>query len=652
MAFLNPRRDRSEEPVQSRDKKKSRTRDRAADTEAEISRYFASAKVRGFDAPNVPKERAISPPARYSGRRDTERSAHLDRSSLPPVELPDRPFLGFGSVGGSLVSPVKRSELPLSPPQRFHSIQRDVSPTRSSSYFTWSKTGSPSHRSNHYRDTRSVPPVPPKRPRAMDELAGDRSTGAKPISGVPLCRDDSAVDDKTIRESKDSDGRTADVIEISHDRSKNNPQEQNLQPSPTFRNRSQQENQVHGTKSAEEFKTQQAPKDESDFDKTPVNPPRPKSTDPGFGRPQELVNATIKLLLEKYGAAFNNSAITPDGSNEQPKSLDTTDGEKVQHPTSQVFPNAADTGEGKLTIETSIQGGAQDSRDSPRPSTRCAVRSGSGPIDKLPEGNKVPNGVAKVVTEPQNASHNSHTRQSPLRFLHPPTHHLANARNAENGYNAIYEQQSMSEEPQPDLHDRRIRDVPPFEMSVSNRAEYPSRYDTEYHSGSGIDKIDDSRFAPNPYESNANDMDLETQSYRDRAPREGIQSQHFDGLFHHAQAIEVLDEEFPDYEDEYHLGEHTPVVGYSLPGRGHVVSSTGASSDFRHAPQSTIANPCDRGHLSFQGRTLHEESPRAVHARPRTQDSTYSSIQQNPMALADQPDDAFLPGFWKPHRLY
>lgn len=151
MFFLNSRRAKPEEPagpVNSIPSTKTTRRKstKAADTEAEISRYFTSAKA---TAQNASDRQA-------NGKETKSQRKTQNHESLPAfVDLPDNPFLGFGSCGANSASPVKRLDS-----GRLRDLERRLtrSPTRSTSYFTWSQSVAPLDPSPH-RDKQTSNPL-------------------------------------------------------------------------------------------------------------------------------------------------------------------------------------------------------------------------------------------------------------------------------------------------------------------------------------------------------------------------------------------------------------------------------------------------------------------------------------------------------------
>lgn len=168
-AFLKSRRAQPEDPVNHADnkppvKKKLRKSTKAADTEAEMSRYFTSAKVSTRDALKS---------QRQSQQTEVQRRPQNYDSPLGFVDLPDKPYLGFGSCGVS-VSPARKLDS-----RTLSDLERRLtrSPTHATSYVTWSQSVIRSQASQHgsvapletsrHSNRRRSPPAPakPERPR-------------------------------------------------------------------------------------------------------------------------------------------------------------------------------------------------------------------------------------------------------------------------------------------------------------------------------------------------------------------------------------------------------------------------------------------------------------------------------------------------------
>ncbi|KAL8896729.1 MAG: hypothetical protein Q9207_007567, partial [Kuettlingeria erythrocarpa] len=108
-----------------------RKRDKAADADAEISRFFATSNHRIYEA-------GASSSGGKSGNRPgiaADKMRQQDQSSIAPVNLPEKPFLGFGSVGPGYVSSNAVEEEVNNRPLLCRSPS-----SRSTTYFTWSQT--------------------------------------------------------------------------------------------------------------------------------------------------------------------------------------------------------------------------------------------------------------------------------------------------------------------------------------------------------------------------------------------------------------------------------------------------------------------------------------------------------------------------------
>ena len=152
VAFLNPRRPKPDSVEQRAPERKRRRKDKAIDAEEEMSRFFTAQNTapRG-DIVRSERNRITTfttlPTVKDHPNNVTEpRTA----SSNPPIELPDRPFLGFGSSGVSLTSPIKvvvdhHDKRGKDSPRKRQSVE--ASSIDSSSYYTWSE--SPTTKVNH-----------------------------------------------------------------------------------------------------------------------------------------------------------------------------------------------------------------------------------------------------------------------------------------------------------------------------------------------------------------------------------------------------------------------------------------------------------------------------------------------------------------------
>ncbi|MCJ1468972.1 hypothetical protein MMC07_007603 [Pseudocyphellaria aurata] len=164
LTFLNPDREGLNNPTMSNASKLPH-KDKAADSGANISRYFTSTKSKNHNE-RVPGLKPTVGLHESPGKRDHPR--HGDRRpkskardpSLPLVELLENPFLGFGSSGTYATSPARQigSTVNATP---------GAASTQSTDYVSWSASGAPSHHSpqRHHSDKTSKSPIHVERSR-------------------------------------------------------------------------------------------------------------------------------------------------------------------------------------------------------------------------------------------------------------------------------------------------------------------------------------------------------------------------------------------------------------------------------------------------------------------------------------------------------
>ena len=137
LEFLNSCKEKTQADTAA-ERKCADKKSRAADADAEISRYFASRKCTEAHINSLPE---------HSNQKQARR-VHLGHE-VPQsfIELPDMPFLGFGNCGPKSASPIKLiKELDTRcVPSRSQRFTR--SPTRATSYFSWSQSSPGRYRS-------------------------------------------------------------------------------------------------------------------------------------------------------------------------------------------------------------------------------------------------------------------------------------------------------------------------------------------------------------------------------------------------------------------------------------------------------------------------------------------------------------------------
>ena len=150
VAFLNPYRPKQDTVGQPVPEKKRRRKDKSADAEEEMSRFFRAKHTdqRGDVARRDQNSR--EPSLLHCTAKGFEGTDGATTAPLsPPVELPDLPFLGFGSSGMNAISPAKVT-VSGDAPCGMGAPGRPCSSTGSSiglsSYYTW--TATPSSKAN------------------------------------------------------------------------------------------------------------------------------------------------------------------------------------------------------------------------------------------------------------------------------------------------------------------------------------------------------------------------------------------------------------------------------------------------------------------------------------------------------------------------
>ena len=167
MTFLNSRREKPKGSVEDssnkfRDTKKRQVSTKAADTEAEFSRYFLSTNSPSLDVTTSHRQRD----------RQDRRQSHNHGSPQALVDLPERPFLGFGSCGPNTnISPTKSLD---NTDSRTLDRGASRSPTASTSYLTWSES----------RDASNASP-PPDRRHHVESLKSSNLANRKHTSPAP-----------------------------------------------------------------------------------------------------------------------------------------------------------------------------------------------------------------------------------------------------------------------------------------------------------------------------------------------------------------------------------------------------------------------------------------------------------------------------------
>ena len=182
-AFLNSHRARPEDnsnPLHTKpsDKKKKRKTTKAADVEAEISRYFTSAKIPRRSVPDPHPQQRLC-------QQQAQRRPQVSDSPATFIDLPDKPFLGFGSSGAVSLSPVRRVD---SRTLIDHESLFTRSQSRSTSYFTWSPSGVRSQASPQCHGKSVLPQASSQCSNRRTPLVSPKAQRPQPAKSSPAGR--------------------------------------------------------------------------------------------------------------------------------------------------------------------------------------------------------------------------------------------------------------------------------------------------------------------------------------------------------------------------------------------------------------------------------------------------------------------------------
>lgn len=452
MTFLNSRRERPDDVPKPASSKKKRKASKAADTEAEISRYFKGAKVADQDTPG---------PSGDKTKHDENRQVRRHHSPPPLVDLPDRPFLGFGSCGVNSVSPMKmareqdaRYNPSLSPRDTF-------SPSRSTSYLTWSRSGTPAersdqrnrtevqvlHSSRHSKRGRSSTSREIKYPKAHtpclkhDSLTKEcvRELDSAEVAGGALGISNSLTELSNAQRSK-SKKEVEDQQDARH--AKNDGYQQQIEkrllqvPIPNSTHEIKHQLDSCGTIGLARRIMQDKAENEQPAREAIIGP---RSIDSGLRDPQEInpLEAALETLLQNCKPQTTDNVLT---SASWPADLVTDVPSAFGQSDSPLYPANKVDSQAIYFPSTSRLASPAFRIDSITEPT--SIFSQRGHIYKSPRSPK--SGLSLSTT----ALHALHTRQStrPSPQYPDPSRNLqANSRSAWNGYETIYERQKRTE---------------------------------------------------------------------------------------------------------------------------------------------------------------------------------------------------------------
>ena len=180
MSFLNSRKEKLENSAKDVEKKAQRKRNKNADTEAEISRYFISKKSSGHREEIFENDPAVESSHQRTHHEHFRSGRKFSRNHDLPISLPglpEKPFLSFGRSGAPTTSPEMRNRMNSTPNRITRSQDKIMSPTQSTTYYTWSKTRDGSENSFQ------LPISPDVRSRLSNHLERNMKQGGEPLGG-------------------------------------------------------------------------------------------------------------------------------------------------------------------------------------------------------------------------------------------------------------------------------------------------------------------------------------------------------------------------------------------------------------------------------------------------------------------------------------
>ena len=624
MTFLTSRRERPKDSFEDTsnrpsDKKKQWKSTKALDTEAEFSRYFTSVK---------PATLGVISPHGQRGPQ-TKRRTRDHESPQAYVDLPDRPFLGFGSCGpNTSISPAK---IAINTGSRGLRSGDTRSSTRSTSYLTWSQSEGPSYASPLPDRRHHIEPLASSKLSNRKRVSQDPHESQRSMSPVsPPCgqRKFLGTQGAVSKPSSEHENPCKDLGQISESRLATGE-----------RLRSREKSQDHHDTRTTGLDAAKAPQniDDSVHDKTypaeasghggpePVLPSRnqaacrfsgheprcePQAHDtrplsaqmPTISPHEDPLDDILETLLRDCNTKVANSDLFPRAT---PIHRNSNDGEEARIP---------DRIKQRSRIPTHVHFNSIYSPENPASAFHSSRKPGSAGHQQA-----CPHADPKSTHKLSRARLNSPNRPNlgyNLSYPSVPTHNQVDSRNAWNGYDNLYERQHEQEAFTPETSREQIRPYTAVQEDVSG----PSR-ETGHSAGP-------SEYAPglHPVEVGDDFEDDNCQKIR----HDGWGDQHIDyGTFYDS--------------------------GASIPDESHEGFDSGITA------QNHVNDYQERERLFAQGADQHENEQQLFTANVS---DTYPSWRSHRLSGSNhglercavdgqvQEVDPILSGFWTPHKLY
>lgn len=629
--FLNHRRGNPEDTVRARARGNRRKEAKADDAEAAFSRFFATPKDTSRAAIGT-----IGHGSSVKGRSSVGVTEDQDQSSLPPVELPEKPFLGFGSCGPGHISPVMLSRATV--PNDFGRLsptRRSLS-TRSTTYFTWSRSSPCKRTVSDSPSYRTINAAEPRQCHIMEgkhrerRLSGTNARRSSEVSRTPPIRHDGPS--KDIEEHRQI-GCDTPVPKSIHDRAKQisaglDRTKVNSQGLP------EQQGKVHNSLARDNPQPQHPPSTGTDLASLLASQNRP-----------ELLGAVLDLLLgktstETAGSRGENYLAVPEVVRKSPMQCEVNVVHSGEPPHSDY----------NLALSPERPASARQIPDMQRPQS-----SGT---------NKSKSAIPPTGCHSQNLEATSETNKppEPLKpsgpLLPSPPDQLSdrpsrvigsrpNTSTAWTGYRNIYQGQ-LDMQTRTLSQGENYKDVHPNKCKGRTEAESPATRT--------LDKELQSRWF-NRHHPRMFEEDPPPESHlRHSYP---FTHQVDTPAFTRPEPFEAIDEIYPQQQRETYVPDQEPRDGF-LPERGDQIPweqpDDGVPGLYSNEDAGVFPACKPFAFLGAKEPWILGQQEGFPSWGPcqtmGTQDRTFEALNHEDKGVAAMEDKVPLAGFWKPHRLY
>ena len=639
MTFLNNRRERQEDSSDL-PKKNRRKQDKDADRDAGISRYFRSGVLTEPDIISLQKRRLVAAESpRHSnpiaGVKDIDSLAKPDRSSLPPsVDLPGRPFLGFGNRGVDPSSPIKIPEVSGSSHRKLHQQPSRVDSRSSTSYFTWSRSGVPSRSTIHREQDRPIEKRPVEKSVAKGEIPAtlDVDYINTSESGVVKAASVSHMAVNSIRKSKDTCPRST---EATHTAKRNDV----LNPGKDIR-RVQTD---IGVSAPQEIVSERRALASVPQNEEPIAKPAATESDreqklnlsrlipdkTSQQNPLDPLDTALEALMQRCRQQIRMPAIEPSYKATMYGESEPRDPRKVGQPRQL---SAHDNSNQKPSIILARSINSTISSDS---RSRYNINNHPLMVPSVPSNPCPPRQAAEPYFDYPGELPRPATVESTMTHPHASLPRSACTSSAWNGYTTIYEQHYQTQIPQSNDGYEDVQQESNMTLGSAKVATVLEAEDVEF--GKELSSPKSFRdYDPRPLDL-YEDYDTRNEEYADNDRNEEARQGKWVDLIHDSESVYALDRKSRDSHteslDHQQMCDVDVVRKRLTPSeRGYVKSPDVCIPDHYDMPKHNSAIPAHSGHH--------------VH---NIGSNLACCVQEN---RTEEVEDSSMLGFWKPHKLY